>query len=162
MTGAEFIAGFLATGSLLGLRPGAAPADVDRALKVGFMEERDGPGGSLRRDYGLLELYFTAGPHRLLTSGVLELHRLPCAPEMAAEWRSATGVDFAPYTAWSEVAEALPPSGQPAVLALEGTDPDDHLEYRNPADKVSVLVVGAEGERSDWPGHGDVWSVSFG
>nr|WSX49380.1 hypothetical protein OG409_10700 [Streptomyces sp. NBC_00974] len=160
MTGPEFIAAFLAAGSLRGLRTGSAVAQADLALPVDFIEE-DGPGGMLRRDYGLIELYFSGEPDRVLTGGSLELHRLPGDPVLAAEWSSATGVDFAPYTAWSEVEGALAAAGL-AVGALECTTQGDYLEYRNPDTKVSVLVVDGEDERDDWPGHGDLWSVSLG
>ncbi|MET9468613.1 hypothetical protein ABZY44_28250 [Streptomyces sp. NPDC006544] len=135
-------------------------AEADLALPVGFIEE-DGPGGMLRRDYGLVELYFSGEPDRILTGGSLELHRLPGDPALAAEWSSATGVDFAPYTAWSEVKGALAAAGL-AEAALECTTQGDYLEYRNPDTKVSVLVVDGEDERDDWPGHGDLWSVSLG
>lgn len=54
MTGPEFIAAFLAVGSLRGLRPGSAVAEADLALPVDFVEEA-GPGGMLRRDYGLVD-----------------------------------------------------------------------------------------------------------
>ncbi|MCJ0869130.1 hypothetical protein [Streptomyces sp. AP-93] len=160
MTGPEFIAAFLAAGSLRGLRPGSAVADADLALPVDFIEE-EGAGGSLRRDYGLVELYFSGEPDPVLTGGSLELHRLPGDPALAAEWSSATGVDVAPYTAWSEVEGALAAAGLAAV-ALECTTQGDYLECRNPDTKVSVLVVDGEDERDDWPGHGDLWSVSLG
>lgn len=160
MTGAEFIAAFLAAGSLRGLRPGSAVAEADLALPVDFIEEND-PGGMLRRDYGLVELYFSGEPTRVLTGGSLELHRLPGDPALAAEWSSATGVDFAPYTPWAEVKGAIATAGLDEA-ALECTPQGDYLEYRNPGTRVSVLVVHGEDERDDWPGHEDVWSVSLG
>ncbi|MFF3214980.1 hypothetical protein ACFYYB_30610 [Streptomyces sp. NPDC002886] len=160
MTGPELIAAFLSDGSLLGLRPGSAVAEADRALAVDFVEE-GGPGGALRRDYGLVELYFAGEPDRVLTGGSLELHRLPGDPALAAEWSAATGVDFAPYTAWSEVAGALAAAGL-AEGDLERTTQGDYLEYRNPDIKVSVFVVDGEDGRDGWPGHGDLWSVSLG
>lgn len=126
MTGAEFIAAFLAAGSLRGLRPGSAVAEADLALPADFIEE-GGPDGTLRRDYGLIELYFSGEPDPVLTGGSLELHRLPGDPALAAEWSAATGADFAPYTAWSEVAGALAAAGL-AEGALERTTQGDYLE----------------------------------
>ncbi|WP_405488018.1 hypothetical protein [Streptomyces sp. NBC_00096] len=102
-----------------------------------------------------------AEPDRVLTGGSLELHRLPGDPALAADWGSATGVDFEPYTAWSDVRGAIAAAGLDEA-ALECTAQGDYLEYRNPDTKVSVLVVDGEDERDAWPGHGDIWSVSLG
>ncbi|MFG2297746.1 hypothetical protein [Streptomyces sp. NPDC048603] len=167
MTGAEFIASLLADGSLLGLRAGDGPDAAERAVPVGFLDVEEAPGVSLRRDHGLLELSFSGGGDGTagwtLSSGMLQLHRLPEDPELAAEWREATGVDFAPYTAWSDVLAALAAGPGLQESAFERIDQGGYLEYRNPATRVSVLVVDdPDEERDDWPGNGDVWSVSLG
>ncbi|MEV8531988.1 hypothetical protein [Streptomyces sp. NPDC051211] len=67
-----------------------------------FVEVEDVPGRALRRDYGLLELYFSADGRAgwALTGGMLQVHRLAGEPELAAGWRRAVGADFAPSTAW--------------------------------------------------------------
>ncbi|MEV7611469.1 hypothetical protein [Streptomyces sp. NPDC089799] len=166
MTGAEFIAKLLADGSPLGLRAGDGPEAAERAVPVGFLDVEEVPGASLRRDHGLLELSFSGGGETAgwtLSSGVLELHRLPLDPGPGTEWREATGVDFAPYTAWSEVEAALAAvPGHPEPV-LELIHQGGYLEYRNPASGVSVLVVDdPDEERDEWPGNGDVWSVGFG
>ncbi|MCM1969380.1 hypothetical protein [Streptomyces sp. G1] len=61
VAGPEFIAAFLAVGSLCGLRSGSTVAEAGLALPVDFIEE-DGPGATLRRGHGLVELYFSGEP----------------------------------------------------------------------------------------------------
>ncbi|MFJ9342618.1 hypothetical protein ACIRP0_25490 [Streptomyces sp. NPDC101733] len=161
MIGSEFIARLLATGEFHGLRPGASREEADRVIGVGFIAEEDGAGRSLRRDYGLVELCFSGGPDWVLTSGSLELHRIPGDPDVAGGWREAMGVDFAPYTEWDEVLRVHAAAAPGLGAAMDRTDQGGFLEYRNPLTKVSVMVVEGEDERGDWPGHGDVWSVSW-
>ncbi|MFI8263816.1 MULTISPECIES: hypothetical protein [unclassified Streptomyces] len=95
-----------------------------------------------------------------MSGGSIELHRLANAPEPAARWAAGTGVEFAPYTAWAEVRQAL--SETPSAPEFTVSDQGGFLEYRAAESCVSVLVVDdEEEERGYHAGHGDVWSVSL-
>lgn len=76
-------------------------------MKAEFIEVIDEEYGTLRRDYGFVELYFSGGPVAwVMSSGVIELHRLAADEEgMAAEWHRDTGVQFPECCSWSELRE---------------------------------------------------------
>ncbi|MFJ5938697.1 hypothetical protein [Streptomyces sp. NPDC093071] len=61
MTGVEFLASFLTTGELYGLRVGSTLTEVDRALRHPFVDVVGEEGAWLRRDYGLVEFAFNPG-----------------------------------------------------------------------------------------------------
>ncbi|MFE2143464.1 hypothetical protein ACFXA3_17275 [Streptomyces sp. NPDC059456] len=161
MTGLEFLASFIRTGRLHhGIGIGSTLGEVDRALRHGCVDVVGTGGRSLRRDYGFVELYFNPGEEWVMSGGSIELHRLANAPETAAPWAASTGVEFARYTAWADVREAL--SQLPPVPEFTRTDQGGFLEYRAETSCVSVMVVDdGEEERGYHAGHGDVWSVAL-
>ncbi|CDR09984.1 hypothetical protein [Streptomyces iranensis] len=162
MSGAALLASVIATGRLHEVGVGSSLEEVDQALKVDFIEVIDEEYGTLRRDYGFVELYFSGGQGEwVMTSGMVELHRLAADEEgMAAEWCRDMGVQFPEYCSWSELREQL--SRTPDAPEFNLRSQGGYLEYRAPETKVSVLVVEGEEERDDCPGHGDVWSLSLG
>ncbi|KUL46603.1 hypothetical protein ADL28_34420 [Streptomyces violaceusniger] len=162
MNGISFMASFIARGRLHGVGIESSIGEVDEALKADFIEVIDEEYGTLRRDYGFVELYFSGGPGEwVMTSGMIELHRLAADDHgMAAEWRRDTGVEFPEYCSWSELKGEL--SRTPGVPELDLRPQGGYLEYRAPETKVSVLVVDSEEGRDDCPGRGDVWSLSLG
>lgn len=157
--GIAFLAGVVATRGLHGVGPGATPDEVTRALGGGFLDVEE--AGTLRRDYGFVELYFSGGPGWVMTGGSFELHRLAADDRgMADDWRRHTGVAFPEYCSWAALRERL--SRTPGAPGLVPHPQGGYVEYRAPGHTVSVVVVDdEEEERDDWPGHGDVWSVSF-
>jgi hypothetical protein len=134
---------------------------VDQVIKFSFFDDVTDQGLDFRRDYGFVEIYFTGGPGAWVVTGwSLDLHRLCNNPGLVEEWRAATNVEFLPYTAWTELSEAL--HRIPGSPAIECAEHGDYLQYRVPETKVSVFVMGdPDDERDTWPGHGDVWSVSM-
>ncbi|MGW7695946.1 hypothetical protein ACWGMA_45315 [Streptomyces asiaticus] len=162
MSGAALLASVVATGRLHGVGVGSSIEEVDEALKADFIEVIDEEYGTLRRDYGFVELYFSGGPGEwVMTSGMIEVHRLAADEEdMAAEWRRDVGVQFPEYCSWGELREEL--SRTPGAPELDLRSQGGYLEYRALQTKVSVLVVDSEEERDDCPGRGDVWSLSLG
>ncbi|MEU9445780.1 hypothetical protein AB0D42_33890 [Streptomyces sp. NPDC048304] len=113
-----------------------------------------------RRDYGLIELSLTKKSEWVLAGATLQLHRLPGNPDLLREFHRDSGVAFQSYTAWRELEECFL-SAAPDV-ALQCVQQRGFLEYRNPDAKVSVFVVDDGAERSEWPGHGEVWSIALG
>ncbi|MFC8715848.1 hypothetical protein [Kitasatospora sp. NPDC057198] len=162
MNGAEFIASVIATGRLHGVGIGSSLADAEKAFHPSFLDDPGEPENlSLRRDYGLVELYFNGGPDWVLVGASVELHRLATVENLAAEWREEQGVDFSEYLTWDEVEAELARLPSPPDLTVR-TDQGDYTEYRAAATRVSVLVVSSDEERDDWPGRGDVFSVALG
>ncbi|WP_055550103.1 hypothetical protein [Streptomyces sp. NBRC 110028] len=162
MDGISFLVDFITTGRLHGIGRGASVEEVDRAVKADFIDVEDEGYGTLRRDYGFVELYFSGGPGGwVMTSGMIELHRLAADDEgMAEEWYRDMGVEFSEYCSWNELREKL--SQTPGAPILELRHQGDYLEYWANETKVSVMVVGGQQERDDCPGRGDIFSVSFG
>ncbi|WP_329312438.1 hypothetical protein OG723_02760 [Streptomyces sp. NBC_01278] len=160
MTGIESLSSFITTGRLHGIGIGSTLGEVDRALRHRCVDVVDEGGASLRRDYGFVELYFNPGEEWVMSGGSIELHRLAHAPELATRWSESTGVEFARYTAWADVREAL--SSVPSAPEFTVTDQGGFRDYRAERSCVSVLVVDDdEEERGYRVGHGDVWSVSL-
>lgn len=159
MNGAEFIASFIATGRLHGVGVGSSLAEVDRAFRADYIDDFDEESNlSLRRDYGLVEIYFNDGPEWVVVGASVEIHRLSVVDGLAKRWHDAQAVEFSEYLTWDEVAELIP---APVGLTVK-SDQSDYLEYRAEATKVAALVVDNQEERDDWPGQGDVFSVSLG
>ncbi|MFE2185037.1 hypothetical protein [Streptomyces sp. NPDC059455] len=162
MSGVALLASVIATGRLHGVGVGSSVQEVDQMVKADFIDVVDEEYGTLRRDYGFVEIYFSGGPGEwVMTSGMIELHRLAADEEgMAAEWRRDMGVEFPEYCSWSELREELSRTSDAPELDLRSQG--GYLEYRAVQTKVSVLVVDSEEGRDGCPGHGDVWSLSLG
>jgi hypothetical protein len=150
--GLQLCASLLVEGRVLGVGLGASASEIDRAFRSAYVEELSKGGADARRDYGLIELSLTKRSEWVLAGATLQLDRLPGNPDLHFA--------FPRYTAWREVEECFL-SASPGV-ALQCVQQGGFLEYRNPDAKVSVFVVEDGTERSEWPGHGDVWSIALG
>jgi hypothetical protein len=162
VNGVSFLAGLAATRRFHGVGAGSTLAEVTAAVPgVDFIDVADKRYGTLRRDYGFVELFFTRDRRWTMVGGTLQLHRLAADEHrMADTWREHTGVDFPEYTSWRELREEL--DRTPGAPEFEVHDQGGHREYRAPGHTAAVVVVNdPEEERGHWPGHGDVWSVSF-
>ncbi|MGA4943986.1 hypothetical protein [Streptomyces cinereoruber] len=169
MTGIEFLASFLATGELYGLRVGSTLDEVDRALPPhSFVDVVGEEGAWLRRDYGLVEFAFNPGPgpgpgpgaEWVVATVTIQLHRLALDDDLAQTWARSTGVAFPRYTSWEELRDAL--SRTHGVPELKVTDQGGFLQYRAASSHVSVLVVDdGDEERGDRVGDGDVWGLDL-
>ncbi|WP_371636066.1 hypothetical protein OHB11_19850 [Streptomyces zaomyceticus] len=162
MTGAEFLASFIATGELHGLRIGAALDEVDRAFRHPFVDVVGEEREWLRRDYGLVEFAFNPEPEPewVMASASIQLHRLAADDGLARSWARSTGVEFPRYTSWEELRDEL--SRTYGVPELEITDQGGFLQYRAVSSNVSVLVVdGEDEERGHHVGDGDVWGLDL-
>jgi hypothetical protein len=135
---------------------GSTASEVDRKIPISFIEETDGRD-SLRRDYGLIEIYFTNGPHWTVTGGAVELHRAASNSDLVEEFQRKTDSKFPKYVSWKKLTESMPAAAIPVRR-----DQGDFLEYRYTETKVSVMVVNNHDIRDEWPGHGDIWSISLG
>jgi hypothetical protein len=158
----EFLATVIASGRFRGLGIGCTADDVDRAVDIDFIEDIDVAGQSMRRDYGLLEVSFDAGPQWVVTGFVLQLHRLAADHSMANEWAERMGVEFPRYLPWDELRTEL--GKRTATAEMNVQKQGGFVEYRVPAaeSKASVLVVNEPGEQRGYRvGHQDVWSVSL-
>ncbi|WP_432114504.1 hypothetical protein [Streptomyces sp. S1] len=168
MNGIEFLASFLTTGELYGLRVGSTLDEVDRALSHRFIDVVGEGGAWLRRDYGLVEFAFDPEPNPgpgpgaewVVATVTVQLHRLASDDGLARSWARSTGVAFPRYTSWEELRDAL--SRTHGVPELKVTDQGGFLQYRAASSHVSVLVVDdADEERGDRVGDGDVWSLDL-
>ncbi|MGA4977455.1 hypothetical protein [Streptomyces cinereoruber] len=169
MTGIEFLASFLATGELYGLRVGSTLDEVDRALPPhSFVDVVGEEGAWLRRDYGLVEFAFNPEPDPgpgpgaewVVATVTIQLHRLALDDDLAQTWARSTGVAFPRYTSWEELRDAL--SRTHGVPELKVTDQGGFLQYRAASSHVSVLVVDdGDEERGDHVGDGDVWGLDL-
>ncbi|MEU7071633.1 hypothetical protein AB0B30_17775 [Streptomyces narbonensis] len=162
MTGVEFLASFLATGELHGLRVGSALDEVDRALRHPFVDVVGKAGAWLRRDYGLVEFAFNPEPEPewAMATATIQLHRLAADDDLARAWARSTGVGFPRYTSWEELRDEL--SRTRGVPELKVADQGGFLQYRATSSNVSVLVVDDEDEERGYRvGDGDVWSLDL-
>ncbi|MFE7597487.1 hypothetical protein [Streptomyces sp. NPDC057494] len=162
MNGVEFLASFLTTGELHGLRIGATLEEVDRTLRHRFVDVVGEGGEWLRRDYGLVEFAFNPepGPEWVMATATIQLHRLASDEDLARAWARSMGVEFPRYTSWEELRDEL--SRAQGVPELKITDQGGFLQYRAAFSNVSVLVVDAEDEERGYRvGNGDVWSLDL-
>ncbi|MEV7671107.1 hypothetical protein [Streptomyces sp. NPDC088752] len=164
MTGVEFLASFLTTGELYGLRVGSTLDEVDRALPHPFVDVVGEEGAWLRRDYGLVEFAFNpepgSGSEWVVATVTVQLHRLASDEDLTRAWARSTGVDFPRYTSWEELRDEL--SRTHGIPELKVTDQGGFLQYRAASSNVSVLVVDDGGEeRGHRVGDGDVWSLDL-
>ncbi|KOX17842.1 MULTISPECIES: hypothetical protein [unclassified Streptomyces] len=176
MTGIGFLASFLATGELCGLRVGSTLAEADRAFHHPFVDVVDEGGAWLRRDHGLVEFAFNpdsgpepeqepeseSGPEPawVMATATVRLHRLASDDDLARTWARSTGVAFPRYTSWEELYDEL--SRTWGVPELDVADQGGFLRYRAASSNVSVLVVDEEDEeRGHRVGDGDVWSLDL-
>ena len=161
MTGIDFLARFLATGTLNGVGIGADLATVDVAMPEEHVDVVDEENVSLRRDYGLIEIFFNDGPDWNVVGASVEVHRLASPTTRGKRRRTSHGLEFPRYVPWREIEAALKKLPAPPVLEVK-TDQDGYVEYRSVDTRVSVLVVDSGEERDDWPGQGDVFSIALG
>ncbi|MFG2899252.1 hypothetical protein ACGFZH_19505 [Streptomyces zaomyceticus] len=162
MTGAEFLASFIATGELHGLRIGAGLDEVDRAFRHPFVDVVGEEREWLRRDYGVVEFAFNPEPEPewVMASASIQLHRLAADDGLARSWARSTGVEFTRYTSWEELRDEL--CRTHGVPELEVTGQGGFLQYRAVSSNVSVLVVDGEDEECGHrAGDGDVWGLDL-
>ncbi|MFE1908927.1 hypothetical protein ACFW96_35460 [Streptomyces gardneri] len=160
MTGVEFLASFITTGELHGLRIGATLDEVDRAFRHPFVDVVGEEREWLRRDYGLVEFAFNPGPEWVMATASIQLHRLASDDDLARAWERSTGVEFSRYTSWEELRDEL--SRTQGVPDLKITDQGGFLQYRAASSNVSVIVVDDEDEERGYRiGNGDVWSLDL-
>ncbi|MFD7918177.1 hypothetical protein ACFV3R_02960 [Streptomyces sp. NPDC059740] len=160
VSGVGSLAAFIATGRFCGLGIGSSLAEVDQAVRVDCIEETDAVSSSLRRDYGLVEVYFAEGPEWAVTGMMLEQHRLAFHPELLAQWGDGTGVLLPRHVTWEELRRHL--SRTPHPPGLECISQGEYVEYRAAGTRVSVIVLDGHEEYGDRPRPGDVFSISLG
>lgn len=161
MTGLEVCIGLMVTGRIFNVGLGSVMSDIDRAIPLTYVEEIDEIGRGARRDYGLIEVSLVKDNNDwILTAFTLELHRLSGSADLQGEVRSDAGVSFQRYMPWAQLEEKFSTVAHDA--SLQAVRQGDFLEYRNEDAKVSAFVVNDNTERGEWPGHGDVWSISVG
>ncbi|MFI6862177.1 hypothetical protein ACIBKZ_20135 [Streptomyces sp. NPDC050421] len=163
MTGAEFIARTISTGSLLGARTGDGLDGLASVTPFPYVDDLTGRRDSriLRRDYGLFEVTCGGEPDWVCLSFSLEVHRLLRLPELREEVREQLGVRFEPFTNWADVRREharIPGSGDLEVL--DGTAGYRAFRERSTGTTVQVVHDPSAG-REEFPGHGDVWSVDL-
>ncbi|MGW8352780.1 hypothetical protein [Streptomyces wedmorensis] len=164
MNGVEFLASFLTTGELHGLRIGSTLEEVDQAFRHPFVDVVGEEGEWLRRDYGLVEFAFNPEPEPepewVVATATIQLHRLASDDDLARAWARSMGVEFPRYTSWEELRDEL--SRTHGVPELEITDQGGFLQYRAASSNVSVLVVDYEDEERGYRvGDGDVWGLDL-
>jgi hypothetical protein len=159
----DFYAHAVTRCDVLGVGIGSVPAAWEAALGSGFLDD---PGqGRLRRDYGLVELSFSAaeGPGSMSCFGIgVQVHRLihgPCVPAaLAVEYG-----EFAPRVPFDELRSVISSLG--ATLEPDDLSGDVH-RYRVPGSGARVFVVDdpdpyGDGENTAQAHRaGDVWALS--
>jgi hypothetical protein len=105
-------------------------------------------------------MHFSGDLDRVMTSGVVEVHRLSNDSGTRKDARKELNIDFPAYIPWAALAEELRET--PGSPTMEISAQGEFLEYRALGTKVSVHVVDSHEGRDEWPGRGDVWSVSLG
>ncbi|MFI6682441.1 hypothetical protein [Streptomyces sp. NPDC050485] len=163
MNGQEFIARAIETGSVFDFSIGGKLALVEKKITLDYIEEIQGRRGArtLRRDYGLFEATFGDESEWVCRSIILELHRLASMPDLADKIRELTGVDLAPYTAWTDVEDELQ-----RLASRQPFDPStvtqEYRTYRSRKTGATVHVIDdPSSERGVYPGYGDVWSLDI-
>ncbi|WP_055602434.1 hypothetical protein [Streptomyces aureus] len=162
MTGVEFLASFVTTGKLHGLRIGSTLDEVDRAFRHPFVDVVGEQREWLRRDHGLVEFAFNPQPEPewVVATASIQLHRLASDEDLARTWARNTGVEFPRYTSWEEVRDEL--SRTHGVPELKITGQGGFLQYRAASSRVSAYVVDAgDEERGYRVGNGDVWGLDL-
>ncbi|MFE0351070.1 hypothetical protein [Streptomyces griseoluteus] len=163
MTGKEFIARAIATGSLFGSGVGSSLEELDHVIPLSHMDDVTGRRDSrtLRRDYGLFEVTCSGAPNWRCQAFSLEIHRLLHLPELRSEVAALLGIRFEQITTWTDVQRAyerVPGSGTLEVL-------DESPGYRLFQERLTGVTVHVVHDpsalRGDFPGHGDVWSLGI-
>jgi hypothetical protein len=163
MTGEEFIARAIATGSLFGSGVGSSLEELDPFVPLSYVDDITGRRGSrtLRRDYGLFEVACTGDPDWSCQGFSLEVHRLLHLPDLRNEVRDRLGISFEPVTKWTDVQrayECIPGGGALEVL----DESPGYRLFRERLTGVTVHVVhDPRAVRGDFPGHNDVWSLEI-
>lgn len=163
MTGAEFIAHAISTGTLLGCGIGDRLEGAESVIPLSYVDDVTGRRNSrtLRRDYGLFEVTYGGDPDWMCQALSLKVHRLLHSPDLRDEARDRLGIRFEPLTKWADVQreyERIPGNG--ALEVLE--ESPGYRVFRKRSVGASVHVVhDPSAERGDFPGHGDVWSLEI-
>lgn len=163
MTGAEFIAQTLLTGSLFGSEVGDGIDGLADAVPFPYADDVTGRRGSrvLRRDYGLFEVTCESSPDGVIQALSLEVHRLLHRPDLRDEVHRRLGIRFEPYTNAADVQRAYERIPGPGPLDVLVETPGYRV-LRNRSVGVAVQVVDDPGAtREGFPGHGDVWKLDI-
>ncbi|MEU8844468.1 hypothetical protein AB0D97_36125 [Streptomyces roseus] len=163
MMAARALAETVISGSFMGVRPGVKLAEVQQLLPFKYVEEIHGRrrgSRAMRLDYGLLEVTFGNEPDWTCRSLQVEVHRLAGSPAICEEARALAGLEFAPYTPWSDV------KGQLDVLGYDHTinasTSPGYQVFGLTESGVSLRVVNdVSCPRGEYPGHGDIWSLEI-
>lgn len=163
MTGAEFIARVIFTGSLAGIEIGDGLERIDSVVPLSYVDDLTGRGKSrtLRRDYGLFEVSCVGNPDWTCQAMMLEIHRLRHLPDLMGEVREELGIQFDPFTKWADVQREY--DLIPGNRVLEVNDEtSEYRVFRQRSTGVSVRVVhDSNAGRGEYPGHGDVWGLEI-
>ncbi|WP_331764069.1 hypothetical protein OG944_38675 (plasmid) [Streptomyces anulatus] len=163
MTGAEFIAYAISTGSVCGVKVGDSVERFDGAVPLSHVDDVSGRGNSrtLRRDSGLLEATFGGSPAWSCQALSLQIHRMVHSKNLRDEVSDKLDTRFEPFTSWADVQfeyDRIPGSSPLDVL---GEAPDYRI-LQNRTVGVSVHIVNdSHAVRGDYPGIGDIWSLEM-
>ncbi|MEV4341257.1 hypothetical protein [Streptomyces sp. NPDC049590] len=164
LSGLDFYAQVAARGEVLGVGIGSGPDDWRAALGADCLDD---PGhGLLRRDYGLVEVSFSADGGPLSCFGIsVQAHRLILGRGVPPALAEAYGA-FTPRARFADVRARILALG----CTLEPDDLSDHVHrYRVPESGVRVFVIDdpdpyGDGDHDvhdpELHQRGDLWSLS--
>jgi hypothetical protein len=163
MTGAEFFADIIVSGTVFGLRVGDSVDRFDADLRLGFIDELHGRRGSrlLRRDYGLFEATFSDEASWRCTGIIVEVNRLAATDEIAAEIQEVAQVELPRYTSWADTRAVLDVSESASPLREVGRDGDYELYSLPQSGTTAHVIADPNSSRSESPGFGDLWSITL-
>ncbi|MFI1782624.1 hypothetical protein [Streptomyces rubiginosohelvolus] len=163
MTGAEFIAYAIATGSACGVKVGDNIEKFDFAIPLSHLDDVSGRGSSrtLRRDSGLLEATFGGSPDWSCQALSLQIHRMVHSKDLRDEVFEKLNARFEPFTSWADIQFEY--DRIPGSLPLDELDEaPDYRILQNRTSGVSVHIVNdSQAVRGDYPGTGDIWSLEI-
>jgi hypothetical protein len=158
----KFFADIVMSGRIFDLRVGDGISEFDSRLRFGCIEESYGRKESrmLRRDYGLFEATFIAGPSWRCSNLIIEVHRLASTVGLVDEVRRLEGLSLPQYVVWMKVQRSIQEEGKGALLrGLERVGSTARYGVVETGVVVDVLDDGTA--RADSPGSGDIWSISL-
>lgn len=152
MSDLDFYAHVATHCEVLGIGIGSGPGAWEATLGPDYLD--DAGKGRLRRDYGLVELSFSATDGRMSCFGIsVQVHRLlhgPCAPPSLVRKYG----EFTPRAHFEELRSVILSLG----CTVESDDPSwDFHRYRVPESGTRIFVIEDAG-----PDHqaGDIWAVN--
>ncbi|MEV0781255.1 hypothetical protein [Streptomyces sp. NPDC050428] len=158
MNDLEFYANGVIRNNVAGVRLEAGPTEWEAALGNDFIDVVE--KSDMRRDYGLMEIFFTRTEAWECTGLTFQLHRLAWGTDgMIPHTLSERYGEFSQHVPFEKIRSLLSRGGYEIDEDSSETH-GEYIRYRVPGTFASILVI-AEPITSEPHERGSVWSISL-